>query len=66
MDPLDKVHIVRHDLQIVSFVNLTFVLETLLQREHRVIQELLLIFIFTLNVLIDLSVFLLLILDEAE
>ena len=41
----DKVHVISHDLKVVSFMDLTLDLETFLKRVHRVLQELLLVFI---------------------
>lgn len=66
MDPLDQVHVVRHDLQVVCFVDLTLCLQALLQRVHRVFQELLLVLVLILDALIDLTVFFLLVLDKVE
>ena len=44
-DPLDKIHVVSHDLQVVCLVDLAFDLETLLQRVHRVFKELFLVLV---------------------
>ena len=41
----DEVHVICHDLKVVSFMDLTLDLETFLKGVHRVLQELLLVFI---------------------
>ena len=65
-DLLDQLDVVRHDLQVVSLVNLTLNFETLLERVHRVLEELPLVLVLLLDVRIDVSIFGLLVLDEPE
>ncbi len=62
---LNQVHIVSHYFQIVSFVDLTFNLETLFERVHRVLQILFLVFVLLLNVLVDILIASLLVFDES-
>lgn len=62
----DQVHIVGHDLQVVSLVDLAFDLEALLKRRHRVLQELPLVLVLLRDVGVDVPVLGLLVLDEVE
>ena len=62
----DQVHIVGHDLQVVSLVDLTFDLEALLKRRHRVLQELPLVLVLLGDVGVDVPILGLLVLDEVE
>ena len=63
---LDQCHVVRHDRQVVSLVDLTLDLETLLERMHRVLEELALVLVLLLNVGVDVTILSLLVLDEVE
>ena len=63
---LDQIHVVAHDQNMVSFVNLSFDLKSLLQRVHGVLQELALVFVLLLDVGVYVSILRLLILDEVE
>ena len=56
-DLLYKIHIVRHDLQVISLMDLAFNLKALLQRVDGVFKELFLILVLLLDVWIDVSIF---------
>ena len=62
---LNQIHVVSHNFQIVSFVDLTLNLKTLFERVHRVLQILFLVFVLLLNVLVDILVTSLLVFDES-
>ena len=65
-DTVDQVHVISHDLQVISLVDLAFNLEALLERLDRVDQEFSLVVILLFNVRVDVSVFGLLVFDELE
>ena len=52
----DQIHVVSHDLQVVCLVDLAFNLETLLQRVHRVFEELLLVLVLKLDAWVHVAV----------
>ena len=62
---MDQIHVVGHDLQIVGLVNLTFNFETLLERVHGVLQELLLVLILLLDIRVHIAVLGALVLNES-
>ncbi len=55
-DLLYEIHIVSHDLQVISFMDLAFNLKALLQRVDRVFKELFLVLVLLLDVGIDVSI----------
>ena len=63
---LDQLHVVSHNLQVVSLVDLTLNLEALLERVHRVLQEFLLVFVLLLDVWIDVTILGLLVFNELK
>ena len=65
-DFLDEVHVICHNLQSVSLMNLTFNIKTLLKRVNRVLEELPLVFVLLLYAGVDFAIFLILVLDEIE
>ena len=62
----NQIHVVAHDQNMISFVNLPFDLESFFQRVHGVLQELALILILLLNVGIYVSMLGLLVFDKVE
>ena len=62
---MNQVHVVGHDLQVVGLVNLTFNFETLLERVHGVLQELLLVLILLLDVRVHIAILCALVLNES-
>ena len=65
-DPLNEVHVVSHDLQIVSLVDLALNLKALLKGVHGVFKELSLVLVLLFNVGVDVSILGFLILHEVE
>ena len=65
-DGINQIHIVAHNENVVGFMDLIFNFKSLLQRGDGVLEELLLIVIFLLDVGVDVPVFGLLILNEVE
>jgi hypothetical protein len=53
LDHLNKVDVFDHDVQVVFLVNLTFLLESLLQSTDTVVKELFLVFVLLLNISIN-------------
>jgi UDP-2,3-diacylglucosamine pyrophosphatase LpxH len=50
LNHLNQVDVVDHDVQVVFFVDLTFLLQSLLESAYRVVQELLLVLVLLLDV----------------
>ena len=63
---LDEVHVICHDLQSVSLVNLTLNIKSFFKRVNRVFEELFLVFVLLFYVKVDFATFLILVLDEIE
>lgn len=65
-NPLNQVHVVSHDLQVVGLVDLALNLKALLEGVHGVLEELALVFILLFDVRVDVAILGLLIFHEVE
>ena len=62
----DQIHVVAHNQDVVSSVDLPFDIKSLLQRLHGVLQELALVFVLLLDVGVYVSILRFLVFDETE